>query len=211
MFTGIIEEVGAVRALQQLGKGRRMEIGASIALKDVAEGDSIAVNGVCLTVTHFTRNSFTVEAVEETMKKSTLASLAPGAQVNLERALRADGKLGGHFVQGHVDFTTEIRSIERRAESWMVAIAYPSESAANIIPLGSIAIDGVSLTIAEKDASVFRISVIPHTWETTLFRNYVQGARVNIELDMIGKYVLNYLRESGSAGITEGYLRNLGY
>jgi riboflavin synthase len=138
-----------------------MEIGASIALKDVAEGDSIAVNGVCLTVTHFTRDSFTVEAVEETMKKSTLASLAPGAQVNLERALRADGKLGGHFVQGHVDFTTEIRSIERRAESWMVAIAYPSESSANIIPLGSIAIDGVSLTIAEKDASVFRISVIP--------------------------------------------------
>ena len=211
MFTGIIEEVGAVRALQPLGKGRRMEIAASIALKDIAEGDSIAVNGVCLTVTQFTRDSFTVEAVEETMKKSTLASLVPGTQVNLERALRTDGKLGGHFVQGHVDFTTEIRSIERRAESWMVGIVYPADAAANIIPMGSIAIDGVSLTVAEKDASVFRISVIPHTWETTLFRNYAHGRRVNIELDMIGKYVLNYLRESGGTGITEGYLRNLGY
>lgn len=211
MFTGIIEEVGTVRALQPLGKGRRMEIAASIALKDVAEGDSIAVNGVCLTVTHFTRDSFTVEAVEETMKKSTLGSLVPGTPVNLERALRADGKLGGHFVQGHVDFTTEIRSIERRAESWMVSLVYPADAAANIIPMGSIAIDGVSLTVAEKDASVFRISVIPHTWESTLFRSYAHGRRVNIELDMIGKYVLNYLRESGGTGITEGYLRNLGY
>jgi riboflavin synthase len=211
MFTGIIEEVGTVRALQPLGKGRRMEIAASIALKDVAEGDSVAVNGVCLTVTHFTRDIFTVEAVEETMKKSTLASLVTGSRVNLERALRADGKLGGHFVQGHVDFTTEIRSIERRAESWMVGIAYPTEAAANIIPMGSVAIDGVSLTVAEKEASVFRISVIPHTWETTLFRTYAEGRRVNIELDMIGKYVLNYLRESGGTGITEGYLRNLGY
>lgn len=211
MFTGIIEEVGAVKALQQLGKGRRIEIEASTALKDAAVGDSIAVNGVCLTITQFTRDSFTVEAVEETMKKSTLSSLVPGAQVNLERALRADGKLGGHFVQGHVDFTTDIRSIERRAESWMVALAYPEEAAANIIPMGSIAIDGVSLTVAEKDASVFRISVIPHTWETTLFRGYAQGRRVNIELDMIGKYVLSYLRESGGKGITQGYLRDLGY
>jgi riboflavin synthase len=211
MFTGIIEEVGAVRTVQRLGNGRRFVIAASTVLQGVAEGDSIAVNGVCLTVTKYSRDSFSVEAVEETMKKSTLGALAAAAEVNLERALRADGKLGGHFVQGHVDFTTAIRSVERRAESWMVAFAYPPGAAANIIAMGSIAIDGVSLTVAEKDADSFRVSVIPHTWDNTLFRSYTKGSRVNIELDMIGKYVLNYLRESGSTGITEGYLRNLGY
>ena len=211
MFTGIIEEIGRVRGVRHLGNGRRFEIAASAALRDIAEGDSIAVNGVCLTVTEFTRDSFTVEAVEETVKKSTLGSFTSGTEVNLERALRADGKLGGHFVQGHVDFTSEVTGIERRAESWMVAIAFPQEASANIIPMGSIGIDGVSLTIAEKDAGNFRVSVIPHTWGHTLFRGYARGTKVNLELDMIGKYVLNYLRGGGGSGVSEGFLRNLGY
>lgn len=211
MFTGIIEELGIVRTVQRLGNGRRFGIAASAVLDGIAEGDSIAVNGACLTVTAFTRDGFTVEAVEETMKKTTLSALGAGSEVNLERALRADGKLGGHFVQGHVDFTAEVLGIERRAESWMVSISFPATAAANIIPMGSIAIDGVSLTVAERSGETFRISVIPHTWEHTLFRRYTRGTTVNVELDMIGKYVLSYLRESGGSGITKGFLKNLGY
>ncbi len=211
MFTGIIEEVGTLRSVQPLGNGRRFDIAASAVMTDVAVGDSIAVNGVCLTVTRFAQDTFTVEAVEETMKKSTLGGMASGAQLNLERALRADGKLGGHFVQGHVDFTSDIVNIERRAESWIVTFSFPESAAANIVSMGSIAIDGISLTVADKTASSFSVSIIPHTWETTLFRTYARGTRVNIELDMIGKYVLNYLRESGRGGVSEGFLKNLGY
>ncbi len=131
--------------------------------------------------------------------------------MNLERALRANGKLGGHFVQGHVDFTANILSIDRRAESWLVTFNFPGAAAANIVAMGSIAIDGISLTVAEKTATSFGVSVITHTWETTLFQHYLRGRSVNIELDMIGKYVLNYLRESGKGGISEGFLKELGY
>ncbi len=211
MFTGLIEEIGTIRSVQQLGNGRRFDIAASVVLQDTVIGDSIAVNGVCLTVVGFTDRMFTVEAVEETIRKSSLGTLGTGAPVNLERALRANGKLGGHFVQGHVDFTAEILRIEQRAESWLVTCSFPDSAAANIIPMGSITVDGISLTVAEKTATSFSVSVIPHTWETTLFRHYSRGTRVNIELDMIGKYVLNYLRQSGKGGISEGFLKDLGY
>ena len=211
MFTGLIEEVGTLRAVERLGNGRRFDIAASVVVDGAAVGDSIAVNGVCLTITRCTREYFRAEAVEETLKKTTLGTLAVGAVVNLERALRADSRLGGHFVQGHVDFTTELVAIERRAESWMLSFTIPTDAGANIISMGSIAIDGVSVTVAEKRGDTFRVSVIPHTWEATIFHTYTRGRRVNVELDMIGKYVLNYLRGSGATGITDGYLRNLGY
>ncbi|MFA6232948.1 MAG: riboflavin synthase [Bacteroidota bacterium] len=211
MFTGIIEELGKLRSVQQFGSGRRFEIAASVALQDIAVGDSIAINGVCLTVTQFNGETFTVEAVEETIKKSTLGAINPGSFLNLERALRADGKLGGHFVQGHIDFSAEVLRIDRRAESWLVTISFPESAAANIVSMGSIGVDGISLTVAEKPGSSFSVSVIPHTWNTTLLHTYAPGTRVNIELDMIGKYVLNYLRESGRGGISEGFLRELGY
>ncbi|MFZ1731191.1 MAG: riboflavin synthase [Bacteroidota bacterium] len=211
MFTGIIEELGILRTTQRMGNGRRLEIAATTALQDIAIGDSIAVNGVCLTVTHFTSDHFTVEAVEETMKKSTLGAMVQGSQLNLERALRANGKLGGHFVQGHVDFTADVLRIDRRLESWLVTFSFPESAAANIVAMGSIAIDGISLTVSERTSSSFSVSVISHTWDATLFKTYAKGSRVNIELDMIGKYVLNYLRESGKGGISEGSLRELGY
>jgi riboflavin synthase len=211
MFTGIIEELGILRSVRQMGNGRRFDIEASVAVQDIAEGDSISVNGVCLTVTHFTAEGFTVEAVEETMKKSSLGVITPGSQLNLERALRANGKLGGHFVQGHVDFFTEVLKIEKRLESWLVTVSFPESATANIVSMGSIAIDGVSLTVADRTASGFSVSVIPHTWDATILHNYTPGTHVNIELDMLGKYVLNYLRENGKAGISEGFLRELGY
>jgi len=211
MFTGIIEEIGKLKSVRPFGKGRRLDITASIVLDGMAVGDSIAVNGVCLTVIAFDDRGFAVEAVEETMKKSTLGMLDAGAPLNLERALRADSRLGGHFVQGHVDFTAEVRGIERREDSWMVEISYPRSASANIIPVGSIGVDGVSLTVAEKRDASLRVSVIPHTWEATLFHTYRKGTRVNIELDMLGKYILNYLQNAKGEGVTEGYLKSLGY
>lgn len=211
MFTGIIEEVGTLKSVRPLGKGRRLDISANTVLGGVAVGDSIAVNGVCLTVIAFSDGGFAVEAVQETMKKSTLGMLDVGAQLNLERALRADSRLGGHFVQGHVDFTAELRGIERREESFMVEISYPRSVSANIIPVGSIGVDGVSLTVAEKRDTSFRVSVIPHTWEATIFNTYRKGKHVNIELDMLGKYILSYLQNAKGEGVTEGYLKSLGY
>ncbi|MBN1448089.1 MAG: riboflavin synthase [Bacteroidetes bacterium] len=211
MFTGIIEEIGTLQSIRPLGKGRTLEIGAQVVLEGIAVGESIAVNGVCLTVISFDARGFAVEAVEETMKKSTLVSLSSGARLNLERALRADSRLGGHFVQGHVDFTSEVRSIERREESWMVEVVFPPSASANIIPVGSISVDGVSLTVAEKRADSFRVSVIPHSWEGTIFHTYRKGTQVNIELDMLGKYILSYLQQTQSKGLTSGYLKSLGY
>ncbi len=211
MFTGIIEEVNTVRNIAPLGNGRTLEINGTVVLQDIALGDSIAINGVCLTVVDFTAGTFKLEAVEETMIKSSLGKLRNGDSVNLERALRVGGKLGGHFVQGHVDCTAALQSIERRAESWMFTFDYPREYDANIIPVGSISIDGVSLTVAEKKDGLFTVSVIPHTYENTLFRTYGEGTVVNIELDMIGKYVLNFLHAREGEGLSTDKLMELGY
>jgi riboflavin synthase len=211
MFTGIIEEIGLIRSIAPLGKGRGIEIAASIALRDIAVGDSISVNGACLTVISFVKDSFRVEAVEETLKKTTIGSFRAGFRVNLERALRVGGKLGGHFVQGHVDFTARILSVERRQESWMLEIAYPPSAAANIIAQGSICVDGVSLTVAEKLPASFRVSIIPHTWNNTLFASLGKGAEVNVELDIVGKYVLAYLEQGKSGAVSMDFLRGLGY
>ncbi|HOJ03936.1 MAG TPA: riboflavin synthase [Bacteroidota bacterium] len=211
MFTGIIEEVGKLRGRVPLGRGARLDIEGHIALADIAEGDSIAVNGVCLTVVDFDATGFRVEAVEETLSKSTIGMLKPGDRVNLERALRVGGKLGGHFVQGHVDFTSRVMAIDRREESWLLSIGFPAQAAANIVPMGSIAIDGVSLTVARKEDDHFVLSIIPHTWEHTLFHTYRIGTTVNIELDILGKYVLQGQRAPATTPITEDGLRSLGY
>ena len=211
MFTGIIEEVCTVRSVVPLGKGRTLDIGAGIALHDVALGDSIAVNGACLTVVSFDKESFRVEAVEETLKKTTIGALKSGSKVNIQRALRVGGKLGGHFVQGHVDFSSRVVSIEQREESWMVEIGYPEQAGPNIIPQGSICVDGVSLTVAEKRGTSFLVSVIPHTWDHTLFSTLNRHSEVNIELDMIGKYVLSYLAQAKGGNITTEFLEKLGY
>jgi len=211
MFTGLVEEIGSIRSSRPFGSGTRFDVNARLVLQDTAIGDSIAVNGVCLTVVSFDQRVFQAEAVEETLRKSTLGDLRSGSPVNLERALRVGGKLGGHFVQGHVDFTARVLAIERRRESWMVEISFPPESSANIVAMGSIAVDGVSLTVAEKHASSFLVSVIPHTWENTLFSTYEKGKQVNIELDMLGKYVLNALRLEREPDISDARLRELGY
>jgi riboflavin synthase len=211
MFTGIIEEVNRVHSITNLGKGATLDITATEVLNDLAIGDSISVNGVCLTVIYFNDTMLRVEAVEETMIKSSIAKLRVNSEVNLERALRVGGKLGGHFVQGHVDCTATITEIEKRQESWLYRFEFPKEYDANIIPVGSICIDGVSLTVAEKSSGQFAVSVIPHTYENTLFRSYKLGSIVNIEVDMIGKYVLNFIQAKDGEGLSSNRLSELGY
>lgn len=212
MFTGIIEEIGILRSATPRGSGRELTISARHVLHDVALGDSIAVNGVCLTVTSFTAESFTADAVDETMRKTALGQYTTGAPLNLERALRAGGKLGGHYVQGHVDTTSSCTAIEKRSDSWMLAFMLPSSFQGNVIPVGSIAIDGVSLTVAWKGSEAFGVSIIPHTFDNTILSTYRIGSLVNLEFDVIGKYVQSFIEAARTPSAMDGgRLRELGY
>lgn len=189
MFTGIIEEIGTVRAVQPGAKSSRLTIGGKKVLEDTKIGDSICTSGVCLTVTSLTEDCFTADVMAETMRRTKLGSLTPGSPVNLERGLRPDTRLGGHIVSGHIDDTGTITNMERDDNAVWVTIQAEPSILRYIIEKGSIAIDGISLTVVDVTDTVFRVSVIPHTGaETTLLRQKV-GDRVNLECDMIGKYV----------------------
>ena len=192
MFTGIIEAVGRVEAVTPLAGGRRLRIAAPFA-GALRVDESVATNGVCLTVVAADGAAFEAVAVEETLAKTALGALAPGDGVNLERALALGGRLDGHLVQGHVDATGTVEAVEPLADSHLVRIAYPAAFAANLIPVGSVAVDGVSLTVARLDAppGTFAVALIPHTWaHTTAAAAWRPGARVNLEFDLVGKYVL---------------------
>lgn len=212
MFTGLIEEVGIVTAKQALGKGYRFTVSAKIILSDLAVGDSVSIDGVCQTVVALEGQSFAFETVEETVKKTTLGQLSPQAKVNLERALAANARLGGHFVLGHVDCTGKINSIKQLPAGYEVEIQFPSEYAKNIVPVGSIAVDGVSLTVAELRQNSFKIAVIPHTWKNTSFADKRAGDLVNLEFDVLGKYVERMLNHTDKRqDITEAWLREKGF
>jgi riboflavin synthase len=200
MFTGIIEEVGRVEAVTPLRSGftreggRRLRLGCSFA-GDLAVDESVAVDGVCLTVVARDAGAFEATAVEETLSKTTLGRLAAGDGVNLERAVRLGGRLDGHLVQGHVDTTGTVVSVEALADSHLVTVRYPAEHAALVIPRGSVCVDGVSLTVARlddrtADAPAFLLAIIPHTWDHTTARLWAPGRAVNVEFDLVGKYVL---------------------
>ena len=185
MFTGIIEEVGSVKSILSSG----LELNAKKILKDVHLGDSIAVNGVCLTVTSFTKCSFTVDVMPETFRRSSLACLSIGSRVNLERAMAANGRFGGHIVAGHVDDTGSISKIKKEGNAILFTIKASPKLLRYIVEKGSITIDGISLTVAGVSKQDFFVSIIPHTGkETTLLERKV-GDIVNLENDIIGKYV----------------------
>ncbi|GAB5536466.1 MAG: riboflavin synthase [Rubricoccaceae bacterium] len=191
MFTGIIEEVGRVEAVTPLEGGRRLRIASSFA-SALSVDESVAVNGVCLTVVAQDASAFDAIAIEETLSKTSLGELAEGSGVNLERAVPLGGRLDGHLVQGHVDATGEVASVETLADSHVVHIRYPEAFARYLIPRGSIAIDGVSLTVARLDdlPGTFAVALIPHTWDHTTATTWTPGTRVNLEFDLVGKYVL---------------------
>lgn len=194
MFTGIIEELGRVRDVERKGEDARMVIEAQLVTSDAHEGDSIAVNGVCLTVLELRKDSFAADVSRETLNRSTLGSLQAGSRVNLERSVTPMTRLGGHLVQGHVDARGEFLGAEAHGGSWTVRIAYPPELARYLVFKGSVAVEGISLTIAELADGYFEIAVIPKTWEVTNFSQLRPGDAVNLEADVIAKYVERLLQ-----------------
>lgn len=188
-----------------------MEIDAPRSAGSLNEHDSVCCNGVCLTVTRRRGDSFVVEAVEETLMKTTLGKLKKGSRLNLELALRVGDRMGGHIVQGHVDCVGKILGIEKRASSWFIEVGFPARFARYLIPVGSVAVDGVSLTVASVSKRAFGLSIIPYTWEQTIIQHAVKGQAVNLEFDLIGKYVENMMAGAGGKGLTEDRLREWGY
>lgn len=199
MFTGLVEELGRVVGLDPVGDGIRLRLAADAVMGDIEMGASIAVNGVCLTVVEFDDASFAVDAVPETMDRTSLGALSPGSTVNLERAVRASDRLGGHIVQGHVDATTTITKIESYDDdSWRYHFALDADTAPYVVEKGSITLDGISLTVASLDADEFSIAVIPHTAAVTTLGSRQVGDLVNIEVDVLAKYVERQLTLRGS-------------
>ncbi len=201
MFTGIVQEVGEVIGTARTGGNIRATIRAMKSAGLLRPGASIAVNGACLTAVETGPDRFTTDIVEETLRKTALAAQLERKHLNLEMPLRPDGLVDGHLVLGHVDTTGVIASIEERGESWWHSIRIPGDHLRYIVHTGSIAVDGVSLTVAGIEGDICRISIIPHTMENTIFRYYRPGDRVNIEVDVIGKYVEKMMRGGkGEAG-----------
>jgi len=215
MFTGIIEELGRVAAVRELGGGRRLTINAKFA-PELRVDESVSVNGACQTVVAVSGETFDVVAIEETLRKTTLGAFRVGTRVNLERAMRPTGRLDGHIVQGHVDATGTVTAVEALATSHLYRIRFDAAFAPYIIPVGSIAIDGISLTVARLEGHEFTVAIIPHTTQLTNVADWIPGAAVNLEFDMIGKYVVRWLSlrdvaAPGKAGMTEAWLREQGY
>lgn len=199
MFTGIIEELGRVRSVETLGENARIVIEARTVTEDTKHGDSIAVNGVCLTALDVQPDSFAADVSRETLERSTIGRLQPGARVNLERAVTPLSRLGGHIVQGHVDGRGKFLGAVDLGGSWTVSIGYPPEVARYLVFKGSVSVEGISLTIAALHDDHFEIAVIPKTWEVTNFSQLRPGDDVNLEVDMIAKYVERLLDLSGVA------------
>jgi len=213
VFTGLIQEVGTVKDVRRSGGGVSFTIDAAASSRELSVHDSVAVNGVCLTVISVGGGAFSCEAVEETLQKTTLGSLQSSSRVNLELALRMGDRLGGHFVQGHVDCVGTVVSLEKRVSSWLVAVEFPEEFSRYLVPVGSIAVDGISLTAASVEGNRFVVSLIGYTLENTTFKGVGRGQRVNLEFDMVGKYVQKLVQggEKGKEGLSREKLREWGY
>src|SRR5258707_1550521 len=197
MFTGIIEELGRVRQVENRADDARIVIEARTVMEGTNNGDSISVNGVCLTALEVNPDSFGADVSKETLLRSTLGSLRAGSAVNLERAVTPTTRLGGHIVQGHVDARGKFLGFESHSESWTFRIAYPKEIARYLVFKGSVAVEGISLTIANLTDEYFEIAVIPKTWEVTNFSHLQPGDEVNLEVDVIAKYVEKILIAQG--------------
>lgn len=212
LFTGIIEEMGKVKSIAKGAKSATIEVSASKVIEDVRLGDSIATNGVCLTVTHFDRQSFKVDVMAETMRSSTFDHLKVGDYVNLERALRLSDRLGGHLVSGHIDGVGEIINREKEDNAVWLTIKVPQDMTKYMIKKGSIAIDGISLTIQSIISDVLKVSIIPHTSDVTTLLHLKPGNQVNIECDLIAKHTEKLLAfNENKQGIDFEYLTKMGF
>ncbi len=211
MFTGIVEEVGTVTRCEPMGGGFRFHIRAPQSARELRINDSVSVNGACHTVVWRDDESFRVESVEETLKKTSLGELKDGSSVNLELPMRLNDRLGGHLVLGHVDTAAHITAIVPRESSWMTTVEVPAEFSRYLVPTGSVTVDGVSLTIAELDGPRFTVSIIPHTMDHTIWSQYGVGRRVNIEFDLVGKYIEQMMPHRRKADLRESDLREQGF
>jgi len=209
MFTGLIEEVGIIRSINRHGAVRNVVVEASVILADMKIGDSISISGVCQTVISFDHHSFSVQAVQETLARTTFETLSPGAHVNLERSLRVGDRMGGHFVQGHVEAAGIITGIIPAGDGRDFRITVPTELSRFIAEKGSITIDGISLTVTFINGTEFGVSVIPHTLKSTTLGEKKRGDQINIETDVIAKY-LDRLANSES-GLSMETLKKLGF
>lgn len=194
MFTGIVEGLGKITSVKQMGDGLEFTISAPRIVKNMRVDNSISVNGVCLTVVKKKSGTITVQVIKETILKSSLGSLKVGSKVNLERSVKLQDRLGGHLVQGHVDSTGVITKIVYLRSSWMYTISFPQKFRKYLITVGSISVDGTSLTIARLKKKEFTVAIIPYTYTNTVFHSYRQGSSVNLEFDMIGKYIESLLK-----------------
>jgi riboflavin synthase len=201
MFTGLVEELGKVRSLSRGAHSIRLTIAAEKVLYDVKMGDSIAVDGACLTVVDFTAGSFTVDVMPETFDRTTLSLRKSGDTVNLERTLRVGDRLGGHIVSGHVDSVADLVSVTPRDNANILRVQVPRNLAPFMIPQGSVAVDGVSLTIVDCGEDWFEVSLIPHTWDVTILSGKRAGDKVNVETDVLGKYIYR-MAQTKSVGET---------
>jgi riboflavin synthase len=232
MFTGLIEEVGTVRRLERSGQGGRLSVAAKVVLQGTRVGDSIAVSGACLTVVAIDSAGFVVDCMPETLSHTTLGQAVPGALVNLERALAVGARLGGHLVLGHVDGIGEVLEVRRRDGAWEVRVSLPQALAGCVAPKGSIAVDGISLTVIGVGTGTFDVGIIPHTLQATTLGALKRGQRLNLEADVLARYVRQALetlltgtpgaadRERTSApgpgaveagGLSEAFLREQGF
>lgn len=211
MFTGIIEEIGKVERTQKDTCNCRLSIKASKILEDIHLGDSIAVNGICLTVTCFNPQSFTADVMNETWNRTALSLLSPGSNVNLERAMPVSGRFGGHIVTGHIDGTGRISSVRRDKNAVWYQIKAQSEILGLVVEKGSITIDGVSLTVAKVSKTDFSVSVIPHTLGQTILKHKQAGDMVNLENDILGKYVQKLISTGNRTELSKELLHQYGF
>lgn len=215
MFTGIVEEMGTIRAIRKGANSAILDIQASVVLEDIHLGDSIAVNGVCLTATSFSPTGFTADVMHETLNRSSLSALRPGSRVNLERAMAANGRFGGHIVAGHVDGVGRVLRTWKDDNAIWYTIGAEPPVMRYVVEKGSITIDGISLTVAKVTEDSFSISAIPHTVAVTVLHDRKPGDIVNLETDIIGKYVEKLLTPQEEAkpasGITRDFLTRYGF
>ncbi|QDG53767.1 riboflavin synthase [Persicimonas caeni] len=210
MFTGLVADLGTIKAIRQTGENWTLTVRTAFDMASVEMGESIAVNGACLTVTQMGDDTFSVEASPETLRRTTLGDRKVGDKVHLERALRMGDRLGGHMVLGHVDGVGKLVAKRREKNAWLLDFDAPEQVARYLIEKGSVAIDGVSLTVNTVDANRFGVAIIPHTSEHTNLTDYAVGRRVNLESDVIGKYVEKFVSPKGE-GISRKMLEDFGF
>jgi riboflavin synthase len=220
MFTGLVEEVGRIARVEKRPEGAHLFVQAKVVTEGTRLGDSIAVDGACLTVVHVEPRLFAVDCMAETLASTTIGARRPGDPVNLERAMSLGDRLGGHLVLGHVDGVGEIRSLHKQGIAWALRVGFPAGLRPYLAPKGSVAVDGVSLTITDVDEETFGLGIIPHTLAATTLRDVAAGRRVNLEADVLARYVHQALagglpaRElggAGSQGMSMEQLRSAGY